>query len=502
MARFLLRCLREFFGEKIRRRKSLLAIFLVVALPNFAVAQIVISEFLYDASGSDSGQEFVELFNAGNASVDLTGWKISDGSNHTLNAPPKNGGTGSIILAPGSYALIVDDAEAFLAAHRGVHGTVIDTVLNFNNSDGSVGITDADGTIVESISYTKDSGAAGDGNSLTRQSATDKIFVVATPSPGAGILSRSSPSSPIPDQPIAATSTDTSLQSGTVSQTVGPEPQLTVDAGDNRVVIVGSDVKFEGKAYTRKKEIVDSVDLVWNFGDGTTLRGRNVSHRFQYPGRYAVVAVVQNASLSASDKVIITAELPKLTLESLGDGSILIHNSANRDLDLSHWIVRQSGADFVFPDQSILLAGASIKLSNATLGFWSSPTAELLYPDGSPAAEPEPSNTETIPAAESNTIVLPPIQSAETRRETMPSTEAVPIDIDEDDVSQEDDTSSSPSATPSAQAAAAITAIPAESGGMGYMWWLSAFGVATLAAGSLVVARKFGKKEWDIVEEK
>lgn len=32
------------------------------------------------------------------------------------------------------------------------------------------------------------------------------------------------------------------------------------------------------------------------------------------------------------------------------------------------------------------------------------------------------------------------------------------------------------------------------------MWWMGAIGIAGLAAGSLVIARRFGKKEWDIEE--
>ncbi|MCA1779427.1 MAG: lamin tail domain-containing protein, partial [Xanthomonadaceae bacterium] len=42
-------------------------------------AAIVLSEVFYDASGSDDGLEWVELFNAGSTSVDLTGWCLAAG---------------------------------------------------------------------------------------------------------------------------------------------------------------------------------------------------------------------------------------------------------------------------------------------------------------------------------------------------------------------------------------------------------------------------------------
>ncbi len=43
-------------------------------------AQVVLSDIMFDALGSDSHDEFVEIINLSESvSIDLSGWQISDG---------------------------------------------------------------------------------------------------------------------------------------------------------------------------------------------------------------------------------------------------------------------------------------------------------------------------------------------------------------------------------------------------------------------------------------
>ena len=56
---------------------------LVLVLPN--VSAIIINEIMYDASGSDAGKEWIELYNNGEE-INLTGWKFYEGgTNHGLS---------------------------------------------------------------------------------------------------------------------------------------------------------------------------------------------------------------------------------------------------------------------------------------------------------------------------------------------------------------------------------------------------------------------------------
>ena len=73
-----------------------LALLLAVGLglsPVVASAQVYINEILPNPTGTDTGTERVEIYNAGPAAVDLTGWAIDDavtiGATGTRRAFPR-----------------------------------------------------------------------------------------------------------------------------------------------------------------------------------------------------------------------------------------------------------------------------------------------------------------------------------------------------------------------------------------------------------------------------
>ena len=153
--------------------KKLLTLLILSASPFFvrqalAFNPIIINEVMYDLTGSDDNHEWVEIKNISVGDIDLTGWKFSDGSNHNLNLPPKNGGQGSLVIPSGGYAILADRADVFLSDYPGFSGIVIDTVMSLNNAAENLKIIDADGQTVEQISYDNSLGANGDGYSLER----------------------------------------------------------------------------------------------------------------------------------------------------------------------------------------------------------------------------------------------------------------------------------------------------------------------------------------------
>src|SRR3989344_9177502 len=74
----------------------------------FVNADIRINEIMYDPDICDDGYcEWVELYNDNASSVDITGWKISDGdANDSLES---SSGSNNIIIPGKSFAFIVDD---------------------------------------------------------------------------------------------------------------------------------------------------------------------------------------------------------------------------------------------------------------------------------------------------------------------------------------------------------------------------------------------------------
>ena len=153
----------------------------VFLIPYVVSAQVVISEIMYDAPGSDAKAEWVELQNTGTESVDIAKWKINDGSNHVLNAPPKNGSTGSMVIGPGSFLVLASNAAHFTESHAEVSASVIDSTFSFSNTEGTVSLVDAKGAVVDTVSYTSSRGGDGTGESLQKNGNT---WVAAKPTPG------------------------------------------------------------------------------------------------------------------------------------------------------------------------------------------------------------------------------------------------------------------------------------------------------------------------------
>lgn len=150
-------------------------------LPSSTSAAVYISEIMYDAPGADTKAEWVELQNTGSVSVDISKWKVSDASKHVLNAPPKNGSKGSMILAPNSFLILAADAPMFLSAHKNVHYAVIDTSLSLGNAGGTISLFDASSTLQDSATYSATEGGEGNGESLQKINGT---FVPGIPTPG------------------------------------------------------------------------------------------------------------------------------------------------------------------------------------------------------------------------------------------------------------------------------------------------------------------------------
>lgn len=147
--------------------------------PSLALA-LQINEIMYDLPGSDSGREWIELFQEEKECVNLSGWKLYEGgTNHRLNLYQ-----GQMILCAGEYAIIADKPEKFLADNHGFSGTIIDSSFSLSNTGETLALKDSAGTIIENISYNSDLGAKGNGKSLERNS-TGWFESIANSTPGA-----------------------------------------------------------------------------------------------------------------------------------------------------------------------------------------------------------------------------------------------------------------------------------------------------------------------------
>lgn len=132
--------------------------------PNDPVSRqtsIVINEIMYDSPSDHGTAEYIEIYNRGTETVDLTGWKISDGVR--FDFPD---GTS---IAAGDFLVIAADQDCLTAAHGN-----IPVVGNWRGSLRDTGelirIEDANGNLVDEVDYLPEGDwpnlADGDGSSM------------------------------------------------------------------------------------------------------------------------------------------------------------------------------------------------------------------------------------------------------------------------------------------------------------------------------------------------
>ena len=279
-----------------------------------------------------------------------------------------------------------------------------------------------------------------------------------------------------------------------------PEGTIFASAGENRIVIVGADVEFAGRAYNKKKEpLAGLVRYSWNFGDGASAEGQAVFHRFAYPGRYAVTLTVAQETESVSDTVVVEAKPAQLRLTKLSDGALAIENLSDRDVDLSRWTLSAGGKTFALPKGTTILADATVTFSPAQTGL-TQLTGEVafLYPNGVVALRAEEGEARTAPASSPVVpVATPPKKVPQSHVSATPSTGAVIPESDTSGELQESKDGGGTERTPTSSQTAAVSGSVFGS----WKWWLGALGIAALAAAAVVTARRFGKKEWNIIEE-
>lgn len=109
-------------------------------------ANLVINEALPNPTGTDAGSEYVELINPNAEAIDLGGWTLGDLAN-----PARHVFEPGTLLGPGEVLVIFDSGD-----HSDVPNAIVSSTgsLSLNNSNESVTVTDEDGTVRDTFSWT------------------------------------------------------------------------------------------------------------------------------------------------------------------------------------------------------------------------------------------------------------------------------------------------------------------------------------------------------------
>lgn len=360
---------------------ALLFASLVALLPfgsSDAEAAVLITEIMYDLSGTDTGREWVEITNTGSSPVDVSGYKFFEANtNHTLTLISGNG-----TIQSGSSIVIADDPTKFKLDWPSFSGTLFDSSFSLSNTGESLAIKDGALAIVNSVTYDPSTGAAGDGTTLQWNGS---IFAPATPTPGT-----------YTDVSVSSTDTAESVSSPAIAAATSssggsaeylPIPDLHISTGGDHTVSAGADTAFSAIVYDGRGNRRDDAMVTWSFGDGMRRTGASVFHSYYDPGEYLVI--VRASTSDGGDALvenIITAKDANLRIASISSRGITLMNKSSRTLDLSLWRLSVGGKEFKIPTDTHILAGHSILFPSQVIELPITGSAMLLYPNGEVAA--------------------------------------------------------------------------------------------------------------------
>jgi hypothetical protein len=340
---------------------------MLLIVPKMSEAAVVLSEVAWMGSAASANHEWIELYNNGTVE-NVDGWILSDGMNLSIEL------TGSI---PGtSYAVLerTSDDTVSGTAFLIYTGALVNTgaTLTLKRSDGS---------IVDQVAGGENWVSIG-GDNVTKETAqyTSGGWVTAIPTPGASNTTETNiddeeeeqeeegddnEDEEVEEDKDTVTSSGTRSASPIVLKKVPGEPTVRINMP--ATVYVNQAVEAVATVSDIGKTIDQSMERAWNFGDLGTATGKEVMHRFMYPGEYIVSVRAVYKNFIATDKVVVKVLPMNLSVTKNTSGDIQIHNDAKYEIDVSGYEVRAKET-VVIPDDTYLRASATLTVPRSRLG--------------------------------------------------------------------------------------------------------------------------------------
>lgn len=307
-----------------------------------ASAAVRINEIAWMGNLNSGSDEWIELYNDAPTAVDLSGWKLTatDGS-PTIALSGTIGSRGYFLIER------TDDTS--------VPTIPADLVTSFGDGLGNSGETlvlrDNRSVSVDTVVGGNDWKNVG-GDNVTKSTAqrTANSWITGAPTPRATNVAEAG-------EVLGA---DASTNAGGA---------LGVSLSDDLHVYTGSTVPLSAVLSGGHA----TATLRWNFGDGATGEGMQVSHRYDIAGTYVVSVDATRGDAHASDRLVVTVSDPSVLVSAHKEGDrgyVTIENRVDLELDISGWMLtRSDGLRFVFPSHSVIPGKKQFILPNSVSGF-------------------------------------------------------------------------------------------------------------------------------------
>ena len=334
--------------------------FLFFTLPGVTKAAVVINEVAWMGTGTSANDEWIELYNDGSASVDITGWKIADGLNFEVVL------AGSI--ASGQYAVIerTDDTSAPGEAFMVYVGVLPNTGATLSLYSDTASLVDrvVGGEGWENI--------GGDNGTKETAQYTTMGWITAVGTPGRVNAQQNSVSEEDEDTSVDDTADEELNEKSNESESISlykvPRALKTTILAP-KTVYVQQEIEYSVTSSGLADSILSSLTHDWNFGDFNTDKTEEVRHRYAYPGQYVITAHSVYGEYEAYARKTITVLPVSFSLSTNSFGDVQIHNDARYEIDVSGYTIAAGTQTLVFPDGTILLPNATITIPKKQLSY-------------------------------------------------------------------------------------------------------------------------------------
>lgn len=375
------------------------AIFIAfIALSPFITsAKIIINEIMYDPEGTDTGREWIEIHNDGSDDIDLATIRLNEnGVNHTF----KSFNTPTAVLGAGKYAIVADNPEKFLTDYTSYTDLLIDSAFSLNNAGETLSIVDAEGNVIDTVSYSSEWGAGGNGNSLQKHAG---VWI-----PGEVTLARENITAPADEseEKSGGTSNSTTTSSGSSSSSGSshssqstltsykPKVALEIGIGRDRIGFINTPIQFQANHNLEKGT---GVRYLWSFGDGDSATGKKTEHIYYSSGEYNVVTNASKSGEQAVSRIKVNIREPEITILATNRGKlvdIMLENRSKFEVNVGRFeIVKNQGGcqnTFIFPQDTIINSGKAVNIVGEISGQIVENQTEkfvLYYPNGRSISE-------------------------------------------------------------------------------------------------------------------
>ncbi len=330
---------------------------------------VYISEVYYDTIGTDSAEEWIELYNAGTSTVDLSNWTITD-----------NNGIGTVLtltagssIAAGTHFTVARNQLGFNALY-GIDADLYKSFFSLNNTGDALILKDNNGNELDAIAW--ESGGTG-GAPVGWCANGDPI------APTGSTIQRTNPT----------VDTDTCLDWSVLGNNGNPETQVSAPPTNNAPTAVvngpyagteGQPINFSSAGSTDSDGTI--VSFNWNFGDGLTSTVANPTHTYAVAGSYTVTLTVtddggatgNSQTVATVDAVVVIEKIvfSEIYYDPAGTESkeewIELYNAGTTTADLSGWVITDnngSGSSYTIPSGGSINAGGYLIIAKQSKGF-------------------------------------------------------------------------------------------------------------------------------------